>query len=338
MAAKGGKAHITLATGTETDTWRTDHIGSVEQLLKECPRGRSSHRTVWSWSIRGTHPDVGSILAAIALETEISQHAEHVGSILHVVVDGLLHLLLSFGRVNGLGSSLRDVAGAVELGTLAAQPQLVERDSFTLKSSHANFLRNNGIATANARESCGLGEGAELDGTLAGTTNLIDAVRNIGVLNVSLISRIEEDKGIVLQRIVHPLPQLLLGDDRACRIVRETEVNDIDRTTLRQFWNETVLCGSGHIAHVGPPTLPISATTSYHHVRVDIDRIDRIGNTDEVIPVQQFLKVSRVALGAIVDEHLVDAEAYATRCEVVLEDCLTQKLVSLLRTVSAEAL
>ena len=37
VTAEGGKADVTLATGSETDTRRAYDIGSVEQLLEELP-------------------------------------------------------------------------------------------------------------------------------------------------------------------------------------------------------------------------------------------------------------------------------------------------------------
>ena len=44
----------------------------------------------------------------------------------------------------------------------------------------------------------------ELYGTLAGTTNLIDAVGNAVVLNISLVGSIVEDERVVMQGVVHP--------------------------------------------------------------------------------------------------------------------------------------
>ena len=156
-------------------------------------------------------------------------------------------------------------------------------------------------------------------------------------MDISLISCIEEDEGIVLQSVVHPLAQLLLGDDGACRVVRETEVDDVDRTALRQFGNKAVLSRRGHISHVAPAPVTISAAATYHHVRVDVDRIDGIGDADEVIPVQQLLEVARVTLGSVVDEDLVETEAHAARCKVVLHDSFTQEFVSLLGSITSES-
>ena len=53
--------------------------------------------------------------------------------------------------------------------------------------------------------------------------------------------------------------------------------------------------------------------------------------------MKQFLEVACVALGTVVDEHLVDAEVDATRQEVVLRDGLAQEVVALLRAVAMKS-
>ena len=110
VAAERGETDIALARGTEADTGGTDDVGTVEQGLEELP-GRHA--------VGAAHPDVGGILAAVALVAEGAQGREHLRSVLHVVVDGGLDLLLTLGRVYGLGGTLTDIAAAVELGTLA---------------------------------------------------------------------------------------------------------------------------------------------------------------------------------------------------------------------------
>ena len=78
----------------------------------------------------------------------------HHPGIGHVVVDGLFHLLLAIGRVDGLGGSLRDVAGAIELGTLAAVPQGIQRVALcTVQGDGGQFLGNYGVAAACTCES-----------------------------------------------------------------------------------------------------------------------------------------------------------------------------------------
>ena len=148
MAAEGGEADVALTGGTEADTGGADDIGTIEEGLEELP-GRHA--------IGRAHPDVGGILAAIALVAEGAQGREHLRGVLHVVVDGGLDLLLTFGRVDGLGGTLRDIAAAIELGTLATQPQLVERYALALEGADGDPLRHDGIAAADTREAGRLG-------------------------------------------------------------------------------------------------------------------------------------------------------------------------------------
>ncbi len=329
MTAEGGEADVALAGGTEADTGGTDDVGTIEQGLEKLP-GRHAVGTA--------HPDVRGILAAVALVAEGTQGGEHLRGVLHIVINGSLDLLFALGCVDGLGGTLTDIAAAIELGALATQPQLVERDALALEGADGDLFRHDGIAAADTRETSRLGIGSELDCALAGSANLIDGVRYLRVLNVGLIGGIIEDEGIVLQRVVHPLAQLLLADDRTRGVVGIAEIDDIDGTALGQVGHKTVLCMGGHIAHVGPTTVFVDAAATYHHVGVDIDGIDGVGHADEVVPVEQLLEVARVGLRTVIDEDLVDVEVDATRPEVVLQDSFAQEVVSLFRTVATKSL
>ena len=125
MTAEGGEADIALTTGTETDARGADDIGAIEQFLEELPA---------AGALRCAHPNVWSVLTAVALEAKVSEDREHPTCILHVITDGLLHLLFAFLTVDSLGSTLADIAGTIELRALAAQPQLVEWYALAFKS------------------------------------------------------------------------------------------------------------------------------------------------------------------------------------------------------------
>lgn len=51
---------------------------------------------------------------------------------------------------------------------------------------------------------------------------------------------------------------------------------------------------------------------------------------------KQFLYVTRIALGTVVDEHLVAVEMDAARHKVVAKDGIAQEVVTVLRTVASE--
>ena len=65
-----------------------------------------------------------------------------------------------------------------------------------------------------------------------------------------------------------------------------------------------VLCCAGDIDHVRPAAILHRAGSSTHHVRVDIDRIDRIGHADAVVVAQHVADVAAVALGTVADKYL----------------------------------
>ena len=178
----------------------------------------------------------------------------------------------------------------------------------------------------------------ELDGALAGATNLVDRTGNLRVADIGGVGGIVKDEGVVLQGVVHPLAQLGFGDDGTCGVVGVAQVDHVDGTTLGQLGHKTVLGRGGQVAHIGPASVAESATATYHHVGVDIDGVDGIGDANEVVPVEQLLEVTRIALCTIVDKDLVDIEVDATRQEVVLEDGFTEEVVTLLRTIAAKTL
>ena len=256
---------------------------------------------------------------------------------MHVVVDSFLNLLLTLGGIDGLSSTLRNVAGTIKLGTLATVPQGVKRDALAIERGSRNLLRHDGVAAAHTSKACRLGVRVELDSTLAGTTNLVDAMGNLIVLDVSLISSIVEDECIVLKRVVYPLAQLGLRDNGTCGVVRIAQVDHIN-AAVGQLGHKTVLGIARHIQHIRPTTILLNSRTTNHHVRIDVNRIDRIGNADRVIPAHQFLNVTRIALGAIVDKHLVAIQMDTTWQEIVLQDSIAQEIVALLRSVATEPL
>ena len=177
----------------------------------------------------------------------------------------------------------------------------------------------------------------ELDGTFARTTNLVDRVRNLVVLNISLIGSIVEDKRIVLQRVVNPLAQFGLRNHRARGVVGITQINHI-HTAVGQLRHKTVLGITWHIQHIRPTAILLHTGTPNHHVRIDIHRIDGIGDANGIVPAHQLLNVTRITLGTIVHKHLVAVQMDATRQEIVLQDSITQEIVALFGSVAPESL
>ena len=120
-------------------------------------------------------------------------------ALLAVVVQIRLDLGHAALGEHGSGGALHHIGHAVELGGLAAQPQLVDVHALALQ-----LLGHHGVAAAGAGEACDLGEGADFNGTLPCTLDLEDAAGEVLVRDEALIGGIVQDDGIVLPGVVHP--------------------------------------------------------------------------------------------------------------------------------------
>ena len=105
---------------------------------------------------------------------------------------------------------------------------------------------------------------------------------------------------------------------------------------VRNLRDEVIAFIARHVGYVTPLAILKDSRSTYHHVRIYINRINRVGNADVVIPSQNLLDISRIALGSIVYEDLVGIEMNATGQEVVLDDSLAEEVVASLRTVASE--
>ena len=161
--AESGDADVALAVGAKAFAGSDHHVGVVEQSVEEVPGVLAVGRR---------YPDVGRVLAAIDRQSEEGEALADELGVLHVVLDGGAHLLLTLGCEDGFSATLGDVAGTVELAALATVPERVEACAVV----GLQFLGDDGVAAAHAGESSGLREAAELDGALLRALNLVDGV------------------------------------------------------------------------------------------------------------------------------------------------------------------
>ena len=90
-----------------------------------------------------------------------------------------------------------------------------------------------------------------------------------------------------------------------------------------------ILLGTRHIDNSLIPALPCRpAGPAGHHIRIHVDRIDRIGNGDDVVQTEDFLHIPAIALGAVADDNFVNVDVHAARLVVVVGDRLSEEFVS----------
>ena len=147
-------------------------------------------------------------------------------------------------------------------------------------------------------------------------------MRNIRILDVSLVCCVVEDERVVLYGVVHPFLQFFLRYHLSRRVVGIAEVYDVN-SLVGQCRSEIVFRCARHIYNVAPFAVLHYTCPAYHHVRVDIYGVNRVGDTDAVVPSYQLLNIACVALCTVVNEYLAWVEVYASWQEVVLYYCLT---------------
>src|SRR5690606_30126735 len=130
-----------------------------------------------------TDPDVWRVLTAENAKTGVPGRFDQQFRIAHVVLDQRLDLGLALFGEDGRGALLHRVACPVELGAMAAAPELVERHAVALVILASDGFRNDDVSAADPGESAVLGERAELDRHVLRAFDLEDRPRNGRVLD-----------------------------------------------------------------------------------------------------------------------------------------------------------
>ena len=94
-------------------------------------------------------------------------------------------------------------------------------------------------------------------------------------------------------------------------------------TIFRYLRYKTILSRTRHINHIRPTSVLQHTGSPDHHVRVDIDGIDRVGYTNTVVPADQFLDVARIRFCPVINEYLVNIQMNAARQEIILQNGFT---------------
>src|SRR5947208_13291778 len=99
----------------------------------------------------------------------------------------------------------------------------------------------------------------------------------------------------MLACLLAPAPELRARGPRAGGIVRETKTNQID---MYLWWigHKIIFCGAGQIEDpFVAAVFPAVASVAGHHVCIDIDRINRIGDRHLVLIAENIEDVTAIA-------------------------------------------
>ncbi len=127
-----------------------------------------------------------------------------MSAIFLVICDVFAALRHAFFGKDSSSALLDDIGSTVKLGGLSAVPHSMQGHLFSVGSWEDKLSRNYGVTAAGSGKACGLGQGAEFDGTFFCTFDRVDAARQLWVGDKCLVSGVEEDDSMVSQGIINP--------------------------------------------------------------------------------------------------------------------------------------
>ena len=325
---EGRKAEVALTRRPETRPRCPNHMDFVEQIVEKAP-------TVPT--VGHGEPEVRRMLSTVDGDSGRAQLLAHNGSVRHIKSDDLFDRFLAGGRVGRRRTPLHRIGNAVELGRVAAGPQLMQLHLRTRNRATDELPGHHGIAAANTGKTGVFGKTAEFDRNLASPFNFVDRMRNRRIVDIPLVRRIIENDRLLFPCVFDPSGQHFARHHRAGRIIGGAEVDQVHMLCgMRR--HKIVFGRAGHIHQSLVRALLVGgAGTSSHNIGIAIDRIDRIGQGHHTIIGKNLLQIARIALGSVRDKDLIDIDTDAARTEIVLDDGLAQKLLTLIGWIALEA-
>ena len=120
--------------------------------------------------------------------------------------------------------------------------------------------------------------------------------------------------------VFDPVHELLARRDRASRVVWEAKINKIDMFA-RRLGHEIVIRRARQINDPFVATiLTCGSGVPSHHVGIDINRVNRVGNRDFVLVAENIENETAVTFRTVGDKNFVVGEVDVTVAIIVLRD------------------
>jgi len=160
-------------------------------------------------------------------------------------------------------------------------------------------------------------------------------MRQFRISNKGFIRGIEENERLVGLRIINPCLKLFTCGSRACRIVREAEVDEVNRLR-RQLRDKSIRLRTVQIDKPFVTPLGVLPCTAGHDVGIHIDRVNGIGNGNRQLIGEQLLNIGGIALRTVAHKDLIGRHICSAGLKIIDRKCLAQEVIPLLRTIPAE--
>ena len=314
--------------GAESGTRRGDDVGFFQEEIEEIP----ALHAIWCLD-----PGVGGVGCAVYGVAGFGQAVADDMGVFHVVIDISQALFLSFRAVVRFGCALDDVRRTVEEGALTTVPERIQFNSGSIGFIGFAGMGDDDIGAARTGETGAFGIGAQFDSHVFSAFHFKNAVGNVRFGDIRFIGRIVDDDEIVFFGGADPVFQFCLAHGRTGRVGRVAEVDHID-VFCRRLGFEAVFRRAGQIDDAGIAARAgiVKARVAAHDVGIEIYRIYRIGYGEGQIAAEDFLDAGCICFGTVADEDFIQLQIDAPCFIIAVNDGLTEKIVTLFRTIAAE--
>src|ERR1043166_978336 len=236
------------------------------------------------------------------------------------MVDQRSHLLPAIRRIQRFGTALHRITYAVRFRAPAPMPERVQRQTPAILRPRQQRFWHDRETAAHTSEAAVLGETAKLDCAFASAGNFEDRVRNLWIRDVSFICSIEEQNRAVPFGVFDPAPELLARRDRASRVVWEAKINKIDMFARRLGYEIVIR----RARQINDPFVAAIRTRGSgvpnHHVGIDINWVNRIGNRNLVLIAENIENETAVTFRTVGDKNFVVGDVDVTVAIIVLRN------------------
>src|SRR5438876_12073278 len=162
------------------------------------------------------------------------------------MIDERMNLFTALSGIQRFSAALHRVSNTVRFRAPTPLPKRMQRESATIGGPREQQFWHHRKSTAHTGEATVLRKAAQFNRARERTRDVENRMRNFRIGNVRLIRGIEEQKRIVLVRVIDPAREVRARCDGTSWIVWKTKIDDIDML-LRWLRHEIVFRRAGQI-------------------------------------------------------------------------------------------
>ena len=165
---------------------------------------------------------------------------------------------------------------------------------------------NNGCSKTYSCKSCILREASKFYCACSCSFALVNGVWYVWLGDICFICRVVDDDCSDSISVIYPLLKLCFCDCGSCRVIRETQINDV-RCLFRQCRCKVCFFCTRHVDHIAPCLCLciVSSGTSCHYICINVHRVNRVTHCNLTVCRKNFLNISWITFCTIRNKDFV---------------------------------